>query len=609
MIKKRIRIGLWGITLYLLCFLGGCADAILMAGASKNDVQMMQRAISEGASANDSGALHTAARQGNYNALKFLLDAGANPNIPGYHNRTPLITAATYNRPRIIELLLEYKADPNLVDKHSKSAAFWAAANNHLSIVELLIKANVNLELKENEYGKTALYEAVIKQHEQVVEALLKGGASPNTHQAEGTYLLTYAAFIKNEPIVEMLLHGGADPNVSDQHGFSALLYAAQNGNTRSLTALIDSGAELDYKSKAGNTALLEATLNNRSEAAEILLKKGADPNSHEVNSWFPLLAAVSHNNLKMVERLVSSNADLNMSNNFGTTALTLAAANGNIDIVKLLLNKGADPTIVQSDGSDALSVATSRNFITIATLIKSSLLAQTKRPEESSPNTPEYPPEKYNYYAGTGWLTEGGYIVTNNHVVDKQVEIKVRFNGIETETYGATIVLKDKHNDLAILQLDNQKKINTKGIPISRNLPNLGEDVFTIGYPKTNIMGKSPKITNGIVSSLSGIQDDPRIIQTTVAIQSGNSGGPLLNMKGEAVGVTTSTLNAFVSESGVDIPQNVNYAVKSAYILALLSSLPKNTNYPIVTPTKSRLEDIVPKVQDSIVQLMVKSK
>jgi len=120
---------------------------------------------------------------------------------------------------------------------------------------------------------------------------------------------------------------------------------------------------------------------------------------------------------------------------------------------------------------------------------------------------------------------------------------------------------------------------------------------------------GKTPKVTNGIISSLSGIQDDPRIIQTTVAIQSGNSGGPLLNMNGEVVGVTTSSLKTFFTESGLDVPQNVNYAVKSAYVSALLTSLPSDNDYPMLVLTGSKLESIVPKLEDSIVQIISKSK
>jgi len=231
----------------------------------------------------------------------------------------------------------------------------------------------------------------------------------------------------------------------------------------------------------------------------------------------------------------------------------------------------------------------------------------EKKKTEQVEPPKAQPIPE-LNTYTGTGWVTEGGYIVTNHHVIEGQKVVKVRFNSLGTEEYPATVALSDQHNDLAILKIESTSKNRSKGIPIASKLPKAGADVFTIGYPKSDIMGVTPKVTNGIISSLSGIQDDPRIIQTTVAIQGGNSGGPLLTMNGEVVGVTTSSLRTKVSEKGIDVPQGVNYAVKSAYVIALLSSLPQEPSYPMTMLTSNKLEDMLPKLQDSIVQIIVKS-
>ena len=200
---------------------------------------------------------------------------------------------------------------------------------------------------------------------------------------------------------------------------------------------------------------------------------------------------------------------------------------------------------------------------------------------------------------------------MTNHHVIEGQVEIKVRFNSYDLDTlYQAKVVLSDSHNDLALLKLEGAESVAARAIPLSLTAPTLGQDVFTVGYPKSDIMGLKPKVTNGIVSALSGYRDDPRVIQTTVALQSGNSGGPLFNMKGEVVGVTSSSLLGFVSKDegkGLDIPQNVNYAIKSAYVQALLSTLPNKGNYPEIQPKRLKLEDIIPRVIDSVLQVIVK--
>ncbi len=78
-----------------------------------------------------------------------------------------------------------------------------------------------------------------------------------------------------------------------------------------------------------------------------------------------------------------------------------------------------------------------------------------------------------------------------------------------------------------------------------------------------------------GHVASLFGIDEDPRVFQISAPLQPGNSGGPLFNSRGEVIGVVVSTLNAaFLYERARALPQNVNFAVKSGYLLALLPAM-----------------------------------
>ena len=332
------------------------------------------------------------------------------------------------------------------------------------------------------------------------------------------------------------------------------------------------------------------------------LIEKGVDPNKHSPDGRFPLIVAAASGYTEITKILLEAGADPNLRNNVGGTALIWAASKGYIDIVKLLLKNNADVTLKENNGSTALDIALRNNHYTIAEIIRASISKTV--PSSPSPVTED----DYIFYFGTGWVTQGGFIITNYHVIENQIETKIRFSNYEEE-FPSEIILSDKFNDLAILKINSHSPPIVPGIPITLTIPKLGESVFTIGYPKSSIMGKNPKITNGIISALSGIHDDPRIIQTTVAIQSGNSGGPLLNMEGHVVGVTTSSLRTLMTKSGIDVPQNVNYAIKSAYVKALLSSLPKDDRYPMVVFKNFKLEDIVPKVQDSIVQIMVKTK
>ena len=97
------------------------------------------------------------------------------------------------------------------------------------------------------------------------------------------------------------------------------------------------------------------------------------------------------------------------------------------------------------------------------------------------------------------------------------------------------------------------------------------------MGFPLVTIQGGEPKISNGIVNSITGVGNDVRFFQISVPIQSGNSGGPLVTREGNVIGVVTAKLDAIkvLARTG-DLPQNVNYAIKSNYLLDLLSTIPE---------------------------------
>ena len=132
-----------------------------------------------------------------------------------------------------------------------------------------------------------------------------------------------------------------------------------------------------------------------------------------------------------------------------------------------------------------------------------------------------------------------------------------------------ASIVAKDEGNDVALLRVDEDLPT---GLPVADGEAGLGATVFTLGYPHTGIMGRNVKLSTGIISSQTGLRDDSRTYQISVPVQAGNSGGPLINSRGEVVGLVTAKLSAAqVFRWTGDLPQNVNYAVKVAYLNALM--------------------------------------
>jgi len=202
----------------------------------------------------------------------------------------------------------------------------------------------------------------------------------------------------------------------------------------------------------------------------------------------------------------------------------------------------------------------------------------------------------------GTGWVVAPHFVVTNNHVVngnDTALLIKT-----DKSTVKATVVIRDAVNDIALLKVANTAQL-PPGIPLSRSTPLMGEQVFTIGYPHPDVMGTNPKLSVGIINSLTGMANDPRTLQISTPVQAGNSGGPLLNMKGEAIGIVTSKLNAVKMFSWTgDVPQNVNYAVKMNYLKALIDSVghDKNNAVSVLPRDQNTLVNLSQQIQDSIV-------
>ncbi len=162
----------------------------------------------------------------------------------------------------------------------------------------------------------------------------------------------------------------------------------------------------------------------------------------------------------------------------------------------------------------------------------------------------------------GSGFIINAdGYIVTNNHVVEKATEIKVTL--ATQEQFKAELIGSDVKTDLALLKIDTDKPLPT--VPVGdSNALEVGEWVMAIGNP----FGFGHTVTTGIVSAKernigAGPYDD--FIQTDASINPGNSGGPLFNMRGEVIGINT----AIVPQG-----QGIGFAIPSNMAKAILRQL-----------------------------------
>jgi len=204
------------------------------------------------------------------------------------------------------------------------------------------------------------------------------------------------------------------------------------------------------------------------------------------------------------------------------------------------------------------------------------------------------------NSRQGTAWSIGNGGVITCYHVVADATRIQLVLN--DGREINAELVMRDAANDIALLRVESGHML-PPALSISTEIPSLGSDVFTVGYPHADLMGTSPKVTTGKINAITGIRNDPRFYQISVPLQSGNSGGPLFNMKGEVIGIVTAKLHAIrvFNETG-DLPQNVNYSVKGQYIKALMDTAGSRKAYHGARIQPAALEELAGRVKDSVI-------
>jgi S1-C subfamily serine protease len=170
---------------------------------------------------------------------------------------------------------------------------------------------------------------------------------------------------------------------------------------------------------------------------------------------------------------------------------------------------------------------------------------------------------------SGSGFaVSNDGYVVTNNHVIDSCEQVYIHNNGAQIP---ARVVTQDRQNDIALLKANFKPK---ETLPLSESRPELLQDIYVAGFPFGMSLSSSIKVTKGIISSLTGIGNNFSEMQIDAALQSGNSGGPILDNKGNVIGVAVAKLDMkyALSEFG-SIPENTNFGVKSNVVGSMLDS------------------------------------
>ncbi|MEK9774988.1 MAG: serine protease [Quisquiliibacterium sp.] len=169
----------------------------------------------------------------------------------------------------------------------------------------------------------------------------------------------------------------------------------------------------------------------------------------------------------------------------------------------------------------------------------------------------------------GTGFaVTDDGYFVTAHHVIRNKSQVLIGPIG-RNKWRIAKIVRVDEKRDLAVLKA----RLSLPALALAEwsEVPT-GLEALVIGYPQPRLQGLSKKITEGLVNGDRNETGDAGYFQISAEVQKGNSGGPVLSPDGLVIGVVRAKLNALsVAEKTKDLPQNVNFALKSAQLKQFL--------------------------------------
>lgn len=264
---------------------------------------------------------------------KTLIDAGADVTIASKSGASPLYLAAYHGYSEAVKLLLQHGANINDQRyKEGSSPLHAAAEKENMGIIKILLDVGANKEIRDKK-GKTPLFVAVESGRLQNTVLLLCKGASTNVVDFDGNSLLHAAVFSDSVQVVQQLLRckGGAGLlNAKNNKGDTPLILSVDCETVDVLKLLLAAGADPDLTNNDGDT----------------LLHVAADAGSCE----------------KIIFLLeLNKNQNINVQNNFGETALHYAAESGQVDAVRLLLELGADPLIEAEYGNTAKDSAYER--------------------------------------------------------------------------------------------------------------------------------------------------------------------------------------------------------------------------------------------------------
>ncbi|KRX66894.1 Serine/threonine-protein phosphatase 6 regulatory ankyrin repeat subunit C [Trichinella sp. T9] len=306
-----------------------------------------------------------------------LLTAASNRNKK--HNKHFLFAiAVATNSIQLISELISQHENLNIFDKHGRTLVHWSVACGNAEILETLLKNGASTSIPDN-FGIYPIHYSTqlkcTKTSEKILSILLKYGSSPNVTDSENQTPLIWSALLSdNVSVAKRLFDAGGNAFVRNKDSLTALHCAASHGNVQFLHLLfnyVESNSIVNITDRNGCTPLFYAAAYGHADCARCLLENGASVNCKDHTGKTASHYAVIKSQLQILSILYNHGANVDAKDNFGCTLMHEATQTGNLEIVQWLIERSRSIDDKDSKGRTPWQIANGNKNHSLCNILK----------------------------------------------------------------------------------------------------------------------------------------------------------------------------------------------------------------------------------------------